>query len=272
MVLDRPQSSAAAPDSLTLASGSTVPGTPADEVDITGSATSITMSGVQFIDVNMYGGTLDAGDLGPVGAFGVKVTGEASPAGDPNHIIIEPPLDNAPDDMTVLYNDALLVWDPATNTDYSILSLTAQDDVRIKLNGGGYETVNDLQELGPNALIFDGSNRTGAGNTLNVPLADPGFVATVTTDAVGDPEIQAGGGLVSFHGSTPADQINVSDQVSVSGSTPSDTFDVVDDSALEGVLDLIGNDFAETPANDRFNITNTAASGLLTEAHGRNRE
>ena len=177
------------------------PGSILDELNVTGSATSIAVTGVYNIDVNMYGGTLDAGDLGPVGAFTVNVTGKASPAGDPNHVIIEPPLEDAPDNLT--FDTGLSVQDTATNTNYLVTGLVAQDDVRIKLNGGGSETVNDLQTLGPYTLIFDGSNRSGAGNTLNVPLVVPSFVATMNTDAVGDPELQVGSGLVSFHGSAP---------------------------------------------------------------------
>ena len=199
----------------------------------------------------MYGGTLDAGDLSPVGVFDINVTGEASPADDPNHVIIEPPLQGAPDNLSV--NTGLSVQDTATDTDYLITGLVAQDDVRIELNGDGSATVNDLQTLGPYTLIFDGSNRSG-GNTLNVPLVTPGFVATVVTDAAGDPEVQVGGGLVAFHGSTGDDWLSVTDQVPKNAAGRStDTFDVVDDSALLGLLELEGNQLG-APVDDTFEV------------------
>ncbi len=264
LTLDRPQSSASAPDSVALAAVTTQSG-PA--VSVTGSATSIIMSGVYLIDVNMYGGTLDAGDLGPVGAFTVNVTGKASPAGDPSHVIIEPPLQNAPDNVTV--DTGLSVQDLATDTSYSMSGLVAQDDVRIKLNGGGSETVNDIQTLGPYTLIFDGSRRSSGGNTLNVPLVAASFVATVVTDGAGDPELQVASGLVSFHGSTPADLISVTDQIPLSAaSRTTSTFDVVDDSALLGTLSLVGNPTPHAEIGDTFNVTNTAATGLLTKLTG----
>ena len=259
LILDRPQSSASAPDSVALAAVNT-PSGPA--VSVTGSATSIIMSGVYNIDVNMYGGTLDAGDLGPVGAFTVNVTGKASPAGDPNHVIIEPPLGDAPDNLTV--DTGLSVDDLATDTGYSITGLVAQDDVRIKLNGGGSETVNDIQTLGPYTLIFDGSVRANdAGNTLNVRLTAAGFNATVVPDAAGDPEVQSGGGLVSFHGSTTHDQINLADDVAP-GFSGNDSF-TINDTNLAGTLAAVGN---ASPIADFFTVTSTPALNLATELYG----
>ncbi len=261
LVLDRPQSSAAAPDSVTLAPllGRVF----SRRVAITGSATSITMSGVYIINVNMYGGTLDAGDLVQDGNFTIDVTGKLSPLDDPNHVIIEPPQGGLPDNLTVQANS--LIQDTATGTNYSIAGLVAQDDVRIKLNGGGAETVNDLQTLGPYTLIFDGSARSGGGNTLNVPITTPSFSAIVATDAAGDPELQLSGGLVSFHGSSPADQINVIDN---GPDGFGDKFYVNDDSALEGTLDLLGNQSPSGMVNDNFIVTNTANAHLLTELDG----
>ena len=152
--LDRSQSSAAAPDSVVLASGSKGPGSLLNAVSITGSATSITMTGVYTINVSMYGGTLDAGDLRPDGEFNIDVTGKASPAGDANHVVIEPPSAGTPDNAGIGTGPSIA--DFATLTQYEITGFVAQDDIRLKINGGGSETVNDPETLGPYTLIIDG--------------------------------------------------------------------------------------------------------------------
>ena len=85
----------------------------------------------------------------------------------------------------------------------------AQDDVRIKLKGGGSETVIDTGDFGPAALIFDGSASSRAGNTLNIPVFSPNFNATVFTDPAGDPEFLIAGAIVVFHDPIPADRIVV---------------------------------------------------------------
>ena len=95
LVLERPQSSAAVPDSLTLAVPTFGLFAGAKQVQITGSETQITVSGVLDITVDMYGGTLDAGDLSRLGAVSFVVVGKLSPMGDPNHVVIEPPLAGA---------------------------------------------------------------------------------------------------------------------------------------------------------------------------------
>ena len=264
LILDRVVSSASAPDSVAIAAIASEAG---PELRVTGTTTSVIASDVPFIDADLYGGTLDVGDLSLVGDESVNVQGKASPAGDPNHLVIEPPLDGKPDDLSV--DTGLSIDDAATGTNFGVTGFVAQDDVRIKLNGGGSETVNDLQTLGPYTLTFDGSNRSGNGNTLDVPLVVPGFVATVTTDAAGDPEFQAGGGRLSFHGSIPADDIAVTDDApDDTTGQPTDTFDVDDDSALQGTLELVGNASFFDPVDDTFNVTNTAAAGLLTELIG----
>ena len=264
LVLDRIFSSPIAPDSISMGVGYT----DTDQLlirylAVTGTGTSIQVTGVNAIDVKMYGGTLDAEDLSQLGTFAVDVTGEESRSSDPNEVIIEPPPGGVPDNVTV--QGGTSIQDTATGTNYSITGLAAEDDVRVKLNGCGSETVDNLQTLGPYTLIFDGSGRSGGGNMLEVPLTSADFNAYVVTDAVGDPEIQVGGGLVSFHGSDPADQINVTDDVAT-GST--DGFTVTDDSALEGTLDLVGNQSPSGLDNDDFNVYNTATAKLLTELTG----
>ena len=216
----------------------------------------------------MYGGTLDAGDLAAIAYMYITVTGEASIPGDRNHVVIEPPLGNAADNATVSFDNGLAIDDQATYTQYSITGFVAQDDVRIKLNGGGSETVDDLDALGPYGLIFDGSNRSGGGNALKVPLVSPAFGATMTTDTAGDPQLQVGWGLLSFHGSTSTDRINVDDDVpaSVTGVT-TDTFDI-DDSTLQGTLDLVGDQSAAGRVADTFEVTNTPTIGLSTDLTG----
>ena len=265
LFLDRPQTSAAAPDLLAVSSGSTSPGGPADVVDITGTETSITASGVFAFGIDMYGGTLDAGDLGPLGSQATYlVHALASPTGDPNHVIIEPPVDNAPDNITVLSGP--IVADTATDTDYFFEDLAAQDDIRIKLNGGGSETVDDLPTVGPENLIFDGSNRSGGSNTLNVPIALSSFALSMATDAAGDPQLKDGG-VVSFHGSTPADVLTVSDQVTSGSPRTFDSFQI-DDSALEGTLKLVGNQSTSDDIKNSFTVTSTPSANLATDLIG----
>ena len=90
----------------------------------------------------------------------------------------------------------------------------------------------------------------------------------MTTDAAGDPQLQVGWGLLSFHGSTSTDRINVDDDVpaSVTGVT-TDTFDI-DDSALQGTLNLVGDQSAAGRVADTFEVTNTPAIGLSTDLTG----
>ena len=265
LTLDRTQSSSAFPDSVTLATTTTSSG-PA--LSVTGPTTSVVAIGVSDITDNMYGGTLDVDDLATIAYMYITVTGEASIPGDRNHVVIEPPSGHAADNATVSYDNGLSIDDQATFAQYSITGFVAQDDVRIKLNGGGSETVNDLDALGPYGLIFDGSNRSGGGNTLKVPLVSPAFGATMTTDTAGDPQLQVGWGLLSFHGSTSTDRINVDDDVpaSVTGVT-TDTFDI-DDSALQGTLDLVGDQSAAGRVADTFEVTNTPTIGLSTDLTG----
>ena len=134
LVLDRVLSSSTAPDSVTLSAGSETLGVYSYEgVEVTGTDTSIFDDGVYAISVNMYGGTLDVNDLSSAGSYNISVQGIQSPSRDPNHIIIEPPQNNYADDVSV--DTGLTIDDQATDTDYMITRLVAQDnnnDVRIK--------------------------------------------------------------------------------------------------------------------------------------------
>ncbi len=216
----------------------------------------------------MYGGTLDVEDLAALGYTTVGVLGFFSAPNDANHVVIEPPLGGAADNLTVSYNNGTSIDDQATLTQYTIVSLVTRDDVRIKLNGGGSETVDDLGSLGPYNLIFDGSNRSAGANTLKVSLVTPGFLARMSTDADGDPQLKVIGGLLSFHGSGLADRINVDDDVPANAPIGlTNTFDI-DDSALQGTLDLVGIAFATAHEGDAFDVTNTPMATLTTELTG----
>ena len=160
--------------------------------------------------------------------------------------------------MTV--NSGPIVEDSATDADYFIEDLLTQDDVRIKLNGGGSETVNDIQTLSPYNLIFDGSNRSGAGNTLNVPVVVPAFTVNMTTDAAGDFQVQVGSGKVSVHGSTPADRMTVSDEVPAAGNAGDMDGFGIDDSALEGTLDVVANASTSGVIGDFLTVTFNAGA------------
>ena len=156
----------------------------------------------------------------------------------------------------------------ATNDNVIFQGLTSADTVRFDMNGG-MVNLSDIQELGAQSVIIDGSSRATSENptgiTINVPVVAPGFVATVLTDPADDPELQVGGGQVSLHGSIPADLINVSDNVS---SESDDDFNVNDDSALEGTLVLAGNQSQSGLVNDNFTVINTATANLVTELMG----
>ncbi len=132
--------------------------------------------------------------------------------------------------------------------------------MQIKLNGGGSETVDNLETLGPYNLIFDGSRRSGGMNTLDVPLTLPNFLVTMATDAAGDPQLQLVGGLIAIRGSRLEDQLNLTDNAS-SGSE--DTFKILDDSALQGTLNLVGG-----REHDEFDVFNTPYANLETNLVG----
>ncbi len=140
LTLDRVQTSCAFPDSVTLSEvNGAAYSSPA--LSVTGTATSAVVIGVTNITDNMYGGTLDVNDLSPLGETFITVTGVRSPSKNANHVVIEPASGGAFDDIGVSYVNGTAINDFGTFTQYSITGLVSQDDVRIKLNGGGGETV-----------------------------------------------------------------------------------------------------------------------------------
>ena len=263
LILDREQTSVAPPDDIALSAfAKLLDGKFKFYEEATGTDTSVQFAGIYSIDVNMNGGTFDSGSLDLFGANTIDVNAVTSPTGDPNHVIIEP---DAVNKDHILVDTGLSINDVGTDTQYTITGLAAQDDVRIKLNGGGSETVFDAQTLGPYALIFDGSAAARAGNTLEIPITAPNFDASVTTDTAGDAEFQIGGGIVAFHDPIPTDRIIVDDYAETG---TSDFFDVSDATALVGTLQLWGNQAAGKPVNDTFEVDSTPAANLTIEIIG----
>jgi hypothetical protein len=209
LILDRTLSTTAAPDSLELAPTT---GPDGAALGVTGTGTSLTVYNVYNLAANIYGGTFDFQDLSSLGAFTIAVTGMASPAGDPNHVIVEAPAGGRPDGNVIggFLNKlnqpvGMSLQDTPTDTNYSIFGLVAQDDVRIKLNGGGTTTLGSalfygftgasgniatsgtttaLGALGPYTIELDGRTRANllhpAGNTITIPAPYDALVNVIT--------------------------------------------------------------------------------------------
>jgi uncharacterized repeat protein (TIGR03803 family) len=227
LTLERKVSSSEIPDSLTLAPTAN-PGSSGSSLNVTGTGTSLTAYNIPNIQVDMYGGTLDVYDLSSLGASVITVAGVVSPKDDPNHVIIEAPASGGADNLTI--GAGLAIADTATHTNYSITGLVKQDDVRVKLNGGGTETVNNIDQLGPNSIELDSRSRpTGsalAGNDITIvgpyrSSLNPGGVpiplglnVVMGTDAAGDPFVQdqdsAATGPIVIQGSVKNDSTNIS--------------------------------------------------------------
>jgi hypothetical protein len=267
-------------------------------LQIAGTQTNLDAYGdTQNVSVALDGGTLEVGDLSLLPSITSMFVTEDNgttppkvPASGANTIIFDAPVSGAASTLdlgSIQSNEVDVVSEPglippsfiappsyydveaqeaATNDNVIIQGLTSADTVRFNIDGGTVN-VSNVDQLGAQSLVIDGSGRAVSANPLGIAVnvtgpyeagpGDPNYnifgipdntTMSVLTDASGDPEIKSGpyygiSGQLSLHGSIPADSINLNIPVELSSwgggfAQPPSAFGLVsvDASAFKGTL------------------------------------
>ncbi len=299
-------------------------------LQIKGNETNLDAYGdIQNVSVALDGGTMQVGDLSAfpslTSMFITEDTGTVPanlPASGANTITFDQPSSGASSklDLNSIYSvEQNVVSEPGlvppnlvappsfydmeaqeaeTNDHVIFQGLTAADTVRFNMNGGTVN-VSNIDELGPQSVVIDGSDRGASGDPSGIAVNITGpYIATrpdinhvygspltstlpVFTNAAGDPEIMSGpyqgqSGQLAVHGSIPADIINLNVPVELSSwgggfaQPPSATTQVpLDASAFAGTVNVNAVAAAFTlGASGAWYFTNTVVNISAVSATG----